>query len=317
MSMTQNLRARLTGLGRPLSVAVASGKGGVGKSIISLSLAVEHSSHGVRTLLIDGDIGLGNQHLLANVTPMFTIEDVLAGSCRVEEASLKLNENLTLIPARSGFSDTEVDVSLSTDDVRTLLSWMKNHFDLILVDTAAGISPRVTQIAGLTDMVLMVTTPDIAAVADSYAVTKYLVKTNASTRVAFVINRVTKDREGRQTAQNLNRMTRKFLRLALPDVPIIREHMGLKHILLSRNILVPGFEDRDWSRGIRDAVSAICDTMPDDLSHWTQGYWEAVGGTETLNSHTINVDRNNEALIQGGSASRFDRQEVTAGKDSL
>jgi len=317
MNSITDLRSRLTELNRPLSVAVTSGKGGVGKSVITLSLAVEYSSQGVRTLLIDGDIGLGNQHLLANVTPMFTIEDVLAGSCNVDEATLKLNENLTLMPARSGFSATEVEIDITSDDLRNILAWVKERFDLILIDTAAGISSQVTQTASLTDMVLIITTPDIAAVADSYAVTKYLVRTNAASHIGFAVNRVARDREGRQTAQNLNRMTRKFLRLALPDVPIIREHMGLRQILMSRNILVPGFEDRDWSRGIKDVATLVCDSLPDNLTHWTQGYWGAVDSRAALNSSTINVDRKNEALIQGSSASRFGLEEVTAGKDSL
>jgi MinD-like ATPase involved in chromosome partitioning or flagellar assembly len=90
MKQSYDMKTRLEALSRPLTIAVTSGKGGVGKSVISLSLALRYASDGIRTLLVDADLGLGNQHILTDQSPVFTFEDVLSGTCKPEETTLPI-----------------------------------------------------------------------------------------------------------------------------------------------------------------------------------------------------------------------------------
>jgi len=305
------------GLGRPLAVTVASGKGGVGKSILSLSIGVELAANGVRTLLVDTDFGLGNLHIYANATPTATIEDVLAGKCSPEDASIEIGDNLTLIAARNGFSDENIDVETSLESISSDIEWLDASFDAVILDLSAGISDVVSKLIGLSDVNLIVTAPEVAALADSYALAKFSVKARPGTAIAFVLNRVTAEREGMQTAQNLNRMTRKFLRIKLPTVALVREHPNLRSMVQTSAIVTPGFDDREWSLQIREIIHSLRAALPDDLSRWMQDKWGTGPLSSILNTSTIDDDTRNMASLPGSGKSAREQEPVTSGKDSL
>jgi len=317
MTRIGDMKSRLAKLTRPLSVTVTSGKGGVGKSIIALSLAAEHASNGIRTLLVDADLGLGNQHLLLNQSPIFTLEDVLAAACKLEEAVLRISDSLSLLPARSGFADSEFSVDLSTFEIRSQFGWLKDNFDLLIFDSGAGISPKVTTLGQLTDIVLIVTTPEIAAVADSYAVAKFHINTDPASRIGLVVNRADSDREGRQTAGNLQLMIRKFLGYEIPEVVVIPERRDLRTIVLSRNILTLTAEDGGWGSAIRSLSQMLTDCIPDDLSLWHKGHWGVSGSATELNLGKENDDTLDTASNADDGHAATEHGLLTSRKDSL
>jgi len=317
MTQTTDLKKRLAALSRPLTLTVTSGKGGVGKSVISLSLAVKHASDGIRTLLIDADLGLGNQHILTGQMPVFTIEDVLAATCSLEESILSISENFSLLPAGSGFSDADWRYAHSVEDSRTMLEWLKANFDLIIVDSGAGISSKVTTVARLSDIVLLVTTPDIAAVADSYAVAKYLLTADPSARLGFTVNRADTDQEGKRTSENLRLMMEKFLKHKIPATSHICEHRGLRSIVLNHSILTAGFGDSQWSDSIEVTGRMLTACIPPDLSLWTKAHWGARDPLSALNLKSVNDDIINIASEPTVNSVRTEGSLLTSRKDSL
>lgn len=317
--MTQNvdLKERLSALPRPLSVAVTSGKGGAGKSVIALSLAAVSASRGIRTLLIDADLGLGNQHIMVNKTPIFTLEDILSRSCKVDEAVLGLTDNLSLVAARSGFADADFKVSLSNSDVIAHLLWLRENFDLLVIDSAAGISSKVAILGKLTDLMLMVATPDIAAVADSYALTKYQVSKNSSARIGLVVNRVEDDRVGKKTSDNFRLMTRRFIGYELSEAAIVCESDMFRSASLYRNALGTANMNAEWIEAVDRVADVMVECIPDNLSQWPTDRWDESRAVSLLNIGKENDDTLNIAFQAGGHAVSAERELLTPRKDSV
>jgi flagellar biosynthesis protein FlhG len=314
MSPHTDLRTQLAAVARPLSVAITSGKGGVGKSIIALSLAREQASHGIRTLLVDADLGLGNLHILVDRRPSFTIEDVLSSRCKPEDAVLSLEENLWMIAARSGFADVDWDVDLNMLQVRQMLAWLKERFSLIVFDSGAGISSKVTTLTRLTDVVILVTTTEVSAIADSYAVAKYLISEDRSARVGLVVNRAESESEGRRTAENVRQMMQKFLGYELPATAHIceLEDSSLRQVL-GQSGGSAGVEER-WRAGIRSVCRIVTECVPKDLSLWADSHWGADEFVKKLNNRLIDVDT---PKVASGRTARVELKPETARKDSL
>ena len=302
---------------RPLTMTVTSGKGGVGKSIIALSLAVEYASKGIRTLLVDADLGLGNLHLLTDQSPVFTFEDVLTGSCELHGAVLQLSDSLNLLPARSGFADVEWEFNLSASQVRSQLKWLRQNYDLLVFDSGAGISSKVITVAKLTDLALIVTTPEIAAVADSYAVAKYLLRTDPASTIGFVVNRAESEQEGKRTGKNLQLMIRKFLGYDLADVAHIREHHELNAISLSRKVLGSGFGDDEWGLQVKTVCRILPRCLPDDLSLREKTNWGTADILSRLNFLKGIDDTSNVASEAGDISGQAEYEALIPRKDSL
>lgn len=317
MTQSVDLKERLSALPRPLSVAVTSGKGGAGKSVISLSLAAVSASKGIRTLLIDADLGLGNQHIMTNKTPLFTLEDILGRSCGVDESVLGLTDNLSLIAARSGFADADFNVTLSNSDVIAHLLWLREKFDLIVIDSAAGISPKVAILGKLTDLMLMVTTPDIAAVADSYALTKYQVSKNSSARIGLVVNRVEDERVGKKTSDNFRLMTRRFMGYELGEAAVVCESDMFRSASLYRNALVAANVNSEWIKAVDRVTGVMVGCIPDNLSQWPTDRWDEARAVSLLNIGKENDDTLNMAFQAGGHVIPAERELLTPRKDSV
>ncbi len=319
MSEFARLKDKLSGLDRPYTVALTSGKGGVGTSSLSLLLAAGLASQDVRILLIDADFGLGNQHLFVGLSPVFSAEDVLDGACTIEEARVELSPNLCLIPARSGLIDTKLIPCIEMRQLVKTLTWIRSNFDLVIIDGGAGMSDRIATIAELTDAVMVVTTPDIASIADSYAVAKYLLQGKSTAQLGFVVNRATSDDEGKRTAKNLMQMIAQFLDyesnlsayvLESDDFGVGRKFHG-------------GLDPKSWNNslgsGIRAISEAISRSMPDDPSYWSGEHWTPTHAISKLNNQMINDDKiKRDSGIQGGYVHAMPELESSSSrKDSL
>ncbi len=127
----------------PHTMAITSGKGGVGKTLVTVNLAINYARQGLKVLLIDADLGLANIDVVLGVTPKFTIEDVLSGELTLDEVAIPGPPGITILPAASGVAE----LSNLTEEQKLSLMDHIDHwhadFDVVLVDTGAGISPNV------------------------------------------------------------------------------------------------------------------------------------------------------------------------------
>lgn len=156
-------------------VVITSGKGGVGKSTLTSNIAYLLSRQGKNVAVFDADIGLANQQVLFDIKPKKTFFDYLEGVCELEDIFLETQYNgVTLIAGKSGYQYGKINnnsmmFSRVVDDVLDL-----NRYDILLIDTGAGINEHVQEFLNLTDNILAVTTTDPSALTDVYALLKMI-----------------------------------------------------------------------------------------------------------------------------------------------
>jgi len=196
-------------------LAITSGKGGVGKTNIAANLAICLANQDRRVLLLDADLSLGNLDLVMNLRSKYNISHVISGRKRMEEIIQAGPKGLQVICGASGL-DRLADITESEQD-RLLehLSQLQHQSDTILIDTAAGISSSVIGFCLAADHVLVVTTPEAAAMADAYGVIKVLVRKRYARPISLVVNMARNLAEGKQIYQRMAEVARKFLQTNL------------------------------------------------------------------------------------------------------
>ncbi|MCL1846170.1 MAG: MinD/ParA family protein [Defluviitaleaceae bacterium] len=197
-------------------IAVASGKGGVGKSNFSINLAIQMRKLGKRVVIIDADFGLANVEILLGVAPKHTVVDVLNGTVDMESA-------LTIGPMGCMFlSGGSGMAALAELDDRQILrltdgfAQLDSLADFILIDTRAGISNTVVNFIRAASDTIVVTTPDPTAIADAYTLIKSVKTTMPDVgMLKLVVNCAVNDAEAQEVFEKLNGVSGRFLEIKL------------------------------------------------------------------------------------------------------
>ncbi|HYR26614.1 MAG TPA: MinD/ParA family protein [Aquabacterium sp.] len=226
------------------TVAVTSGKGGVGKTFFSANLAAALSRQGLKVLVLDADLGLANLDVVLNLYPKITLHDVFTGKAQLEEAILPAPGGFSVLLAGSGL----VEYSRLTSEVREQLfqifEQVKPRFDVILIDTGAGISDVVLYAVSMAHEVVVVATPEPTSMTDAYATIKVLSAQQSRENLYLVVNQVGRQGDGRTICQQLQQVVERFVvapngtvpRLNfLGDIPLdssVREAVRKRQLLL-------------------------------------------------------------------------------------
>jgi flagellar biosynthesis protein FlhG len=175
-------------------VCVASGKGGVGKSVIASNLACLRAAAGERVCLVDFDAGLANAHLLFGLAPEHDLGSVLDGTVSAEAALIEGPEGLHILSGGVGRARLANPTRRELGHLFTALRSLEESHDLIVVDHGAGLGYAVIAHLAAARSFLLVTNPEVTALSDAYAVFKRAQAVNADVRAGVVINRA-EDRE--------------------------------------------------------------------------------------------------------------------------
>lgn len=201
--------------GRVRTIAIASGKGGVGKTNVVANLAIALRRRGQRVIVLDADLGLANLDTLLGVNPRATLRHVLHGECAIQDVLVEGPAGIHLVPAASGFED----LTQLTDTQRlTLLEQvdsLEGAFDILLLDTGAGISPNVLFFATAAQETMVVVTPEPTALTDAYALVKVLSQRYAEQRFAVLVNMARGEFDAKRTFTHLSRVAERFLHVSL------------------------------------------------------------------------------------------------------
>jgi len=192
-------------------VSIASGKGGVGKSNVAVNLAVRLSMMGRKVVLLDADLGMANADVLCDVTPGKDLSHVVAGRQTLHEAMIEAPGGFWLIPGASGLAQMASLGEFERVNLVRQIGQLEADFDMVLIDTGAGISPNVLSFILGSDQLLVVTTPEPTAVTDAYAVIKTISRQHEGSDVRVLVNMVRDAEEGRQVFKRIDAVSRRFL----------------------------------------------------------------------------------------------------------
>jgi flagellar biosynthesis protein FlhG len=223
---------------RTRTIAVTSGKGGVGKTTFSVNLAVACAQFGRKVLLFDADFGMANVHVYAGVNPEATLLDVVDGRAAVKDVIVPGPGGIHLICGASGNSRMS-DLSASTLDAlgRELLR-IALDFDVLIIDTGAGISSAVTHFLGLAQETIVIATPGLASTLDAYGVIKLAHENRLATRIHLLINQAESQFEAEGVSDRIAGCANRFLASALHTIGFIERDYQFEQSAQSRRPLL-------------------------------------------------------------------------------
>lgn len=205
------LRSMMRAGRRASVIAVTSGKGGVGKSNISVNLAIKLASAGKDVVLLDADLGLANADVLCSIDLPFNLSHVIARKKELREVMVPGPGGFRLIGGASGLARMADLTDADRQRLITALAELEEEVDVILIDTGAGISPNVLAFTRAADHVLVVTTPEPTAITDAYAVIKVVTRDGDARRISLLVNQVTSAAEARIVQDRIAKVARQFL----------------------------------------------------------------------------------------------------------
>lgn len=215
-------------------VSVTGGKGGVGKSSVAVNLALGLKSLGGRVLLVDGDLGLANADQLLGVQAPSTMLDVIKGNVQISEAIIETPWGISLLAASSGRKEMAELDAVTMADLVSAIREIKGKFDLVVIDTAAGIGETSVGLAQAGDIVLAVITPDPTSVRDGFSIMKILAKDRGVRRISLVANMVSSHAEGVDLFRRISSVSNRFLPLRLSLGGVIVRDPCMADSVLSR-----------------------------------------------------------------------------------
>lgn len=193
-------------------IAVTSGKGGVGKSNISVNLAIAFAQTGKKVVLIDGDLGMANVNVLLGITPKANLLDVLNKKKKMTDIILNTELGIQIIAGANGFSTianlTDEQRDFFAEEFTTLSS-----FDVIIIDTGAGVSENVLRFIESADEAYVVTTPEPTAITDAYGLIKIIATEFSDSKIVMklIVNKVHSADEGKRIAERIITIVAQFL----------------------------------------------------------------------------------------------------------
>jgi len=225
----QNLRD-LVGKSREIRViSIASGKGGVGKSSISVNLAVALSRLGVRVLIIDADFGLANVDVMLGVTSRYDVSYFLRGEKTLSEIIQLGHEGVRFISGGSGVYDL---LNMGEEQLAELVAGivhLEAPIDMIIIDTGAGINESVLQMVSASSETIVITTPEPTAILDAYALVKTIIKRTPSHPLNVIINKCEGKTEARRVSDGFVEVVGKHLGKNINPLGLIMYNQEVAH----------------------------------------------------------------------------------------
>jgi flagellar biosynthesis protein FlhG len=232
-------------------IAVSGGKGGVGKTNVSLNTAISLAKLGKRVLVLDADLGLANVDVMLGLRVQRNLSHVLSGECELDDIIIQGPSGINIIPATSG---TQSMVDLTPSEHAGLIrafSDMHSKFDILIVDTAAGISDMVLSFCRASQDVLLVVCDEPTSITDCYALMKLLSRDHGLFKFKVVANMVRSPREGQQLFSKLSKVTDRFLDVALELVAVIPFDENIRKSVRKQQAIVEAYPDSPASIGFK------------------------------------------------------------------
>lgn len=239
-------------------ITVTGGKGGVGKSSVSLNIAVALCQAGKKVMLFDADLGLANIDVMLGLKIRRNLSHVLKGECSLDDIIQTGPQGLRIVPASSGLKEmAELSVEQHAGLIRAF-SDLKEDIDFLIVDTAAGISDMVLSFCRAAQDVIMVVCNEPTSVADAYAQMKVLSNDYGVKKFKIIGNQLHSLDEGKLMFQKLVMITERFLDVTLELIACIPVDLNMRKSIRQRSCVVELYPSSPAARVFKVLANRIC-----------------------------------------------------------
>jgi len=214
-------------------ITVTSGKGGVGKTNLSVNMALAFARLGKKVIVMDADLGLANVNVMLNMIPKYTLYHVIKKQKTIREVLVETEYGISIVAGASGFSQI---ANMGEDDRKDFIAELEtlSNADIIIIDTSAGVSSNVLDFIAAADDAVIITTPEPTAITDAYGIIKIIATEYDSLSVGLklVVNRAKGAAEAKNVADRMINITGQFLNLKVDYLGFIYDDTSVPHAVL-------------------------------------------------------------------------------------
>lgn len=206
------------------TIAITSGKGGVGKTSLSVSLSIALARDGSSVTLLDADLGLANINVILGIIPKYNLYHVIKGKKKLKDIVIEVPEGIKIIAGASGFHQLANLESKQRNEFIGAVSELDSD-DYMIIDTGAGVSQNVLSFVMAADEVIVVTTPEPTAITDAYGIIKSIAAQSPDKIIKLIVNRVQSVSEGKRVAQRVINIAGQFLNIKIENLGFVFDDM--------------------------------------------------------------------------------------------
>lgn len=246
-------------------IAIASGKGGVGKTLITVNVGKIISKTGKKVLIVDGDFGLSNVYIMLGITPEKNLYHFLTGEAHLEEIVVPVDENLAFISGGSGVRElVNLPPVLLKNLIIRLQEYAESNYDWVIFDTPPGIHSDTTALVSSADIPIVVTTPEPTAVADAYGLIKVLNQEEKVSEFYVLVNKVSSQEESYSVYESIKVACERFTTAKAKYLGGIRYNPKILQNLINQEPFNEEFT-KDLTKAL---VGLPLDIKPEPTSFW-------------------------------------------------
>ncbi|MGN0151371.1 MAG: MinD/ParA family protein [Wujia sp.] len=235
-------------------IAVTSGKGGVGKTSISVNLAIEIAKMGKKVVVFDADFGLANVEVMLGIRPKYNLLDLIHGQKDIKDIITRGPNDIGFISGGSGVAEL---AALDNQKIRTLISGLAKldqMYDVVIIDTGAGITDSVMEFVMVSPEVLLVVTPEPTSITDAYSLLKVLRKKEDFNplykTINVVSNRVNSQEEGTEIYNKINTVSSRFLNTKLQFLGAVMQDRNASLAIIEQKPVVMAYPSSPAAKGL-------------------------------------------------------------------
>lgn len=266
MDQAEQLRKLVKKNSQPRSIArvitVTSGKGGVGKSSVSVNLAIQLSRMGKRVVIFDADFGLANIEIMLGIRPQYNLADLMFRGKNLQDIITEGPDKIGFISGGSGIQEL---TRLTREQIIYLtqkLFQLDKLADIIIIDTGAGIADSVLEFVAASSEVILVATPEPTSITDAYALLKTLNKKSEfsvdNTNICMLANRIAGEDEGKELYEKLRVVSDKFLQIPLTYLGGIPQDNNVSKAVIQQKPVTQLYPNSDASKAILRIAEKLC-----------------------------------------------------------
>jgi flagellar biosynthesis protein FlhG len=255
-------------------ICITSGKGGVGKTNISVNLALFIARIGYRACLFDADLGLANVNILLGIYPEHTIEDVISGEKQFEEILVQNCQGIDIVPGSSG---VEKLTKIPNEQLEKLIDTFTplNEYDFVFFDTSAGISKNVISFCMASPEVMLVVTPEPTSLTDGYALLKILSLNGFKGSVSVIVNQISNLEKSQLVFNRFRDAVQKYLPIKILPAGTILKDPHVRDAVNKQKPFISAWPDAKASKCIKNIARYLTEQqLWDRINEPAETFWE-------------------------------------------